>query len=102
MYLFGGIREANLTPSAAGIVGSISCRSDTTHCINPYFSLLQKPVAFVNVDTTGKEGLQYRLNGTELQSNVFFIRRSALLILIFKNRWEGEGGEFAFCCLSVV
>lgn len=66
MYLFGGIREANLLLSAAGIVGSISCpigRSNTTDCINPSFNLLQKPVAFANVDTTGKEGLRTEWNG---------------------------------------
>ena len=60
MYLFGGIREANLLLSAAGIVGSISCLSV---CINPSFNLLQKPVAFANVDTTGKEGPRTECNG---------------------------------------
>ena len=36
--------------------------------------------------------MQWRLNGTELQSNVFVIRRSALLNLVFRKREErGEG-----------
>ena len=68
MYSFGGgrgggIREANLPLSAAGIVRSISCRSDISDCINPYFNLLQKPVEFVNVDTRGKAGLRTDWNG---------------------------------------
>lgn len=36
--------------------------------------------------------MEWRLNGTELQSNVFVIRRSALLILMLKKTEErGEG-----------
>lgn len=64
MYSFGGgIREVNLHLSAAGIVKSISCWSNISDCINPYFNLLQKPVEFVNVDSKGKGGLRAEWNG---------------------------------------